>query len=228
MSQQTPYGAPAAPPPSPAPGGQQPGFPPPGPPQRTNTMAILGLVFAFVFSPLGIVFSAMGLSQTRKRGEGGRGLAVTGLVLSIVFTLIGIAVAVVVIGVATQYAEDSAATAAEPVVDELTAEAPAGDGVAAACDVIMTSLLDMETEMATAVTPEEVDAAIGRIRSTMEGAAASTSDATFVADVQLLSDGLQELADVAAAGGDTTELERELGRNSGQVGATCGMAGWTE
>ena len=47
-------------------------------------MAILGLIFAFVFSPLGIVFSAIGLGQTKQRGERGRGLAIAGLILSIV------------------------------------------------------------------------------------------------------------------------------------------------
>jgi peptidyl-prolyl cis-trans isomerase B (cyclophilin B) len=49
--------------------------------QRTNVMAILGLVFAFIFSPLGIVFSAIGLSQIKRRREGGKGLAISGLVL---------------------------------------------------------------------------------------------------------------------------------------------------
>src|SRR5436309_3098447 len=40
----------------------------------TNTMAILALVFAFVFAPLGIVFGHMGRSQIKKSGEQGDGL----------------------------------------------------------------------------------------------------------------------------------------------------------
>src|SRR4051812_10732381 len=98
VSEQQPYGAPygqvQAPPP-PAPGY---GFPPPQ--QKTNTMAILGLVFAFLIAPLGIVFSALGLKQTKERNEGGRGLAVTGLILSIIFTLIWVLLWVFVFAVA--------------------------------------------------------------------------------------------------------------------------------
>ena len=53
----------------------------------TDLMAVLGLVFAFVFSPLGIVFSAVGLHSTRRDGTRGRGLAVAGLVLSVLGTV---------------------------------------------------------------------------------------------------------------------------------------------
>lgn len=69
---------------------------PPAPTRGTNTMAILALVFAFVFSPLGIVFGIIGRKQTARTGEGGRGLATAGLILSIVFLVIGIATAVLV------------------------------------------------------------------------------------------------------------------------------------
>ena len=61
-------------------------------------MAILAIVFAFVFSPLGIVFGIIGRKQTARTGEGGRGLATAGLILSIIFLVIGI-VAAVLIGV---------------------------------------------------------------------------------------------------------------------------------
>jgi hypothetical protein len=59
-------------------------------PGKTNTMAILGLVFAFVFAPLGIVFSIMGRNQIRQTGEGGAGLAKAGLILGIVFTVLSV------------------------------------------------------------------------------------------------------------------------------------------
>ncbi len=51
-------------------------------------MAILALVFAFVFSPLGIVFGVIGRRQIAESGEEGRGLATAGLVLGIVFTVL--------------------------------------------------------------------------------------------------------------------------------------------
>ncbi|MCZ2811172.1 MULTISPECIES: DUF4190 domain-containing protein [unclassified Modestobacter] len=49
----------------------------------TDAMAVLGLVFAFVFFPLGIVFSALGLRNTRRDGTRGRGLALAGMTISL-------------------------------------------------------------------------------------------------------------------------------------------------
>jgi hypothetical protein len=59
---------------------------------KTNTMAILSLIFAFVFWPLGIIFGHIARGQIRRTGEGGSGLATAGLILGYVFgvlTLIG-------------------------------------------------------------------------------------------------------------------------------------------
>jgi peptidyl-prolyl cis-trans isomerase B (cyclophilin B) len=43
-------------------------------------------VCAFLFAPLGIAFGHVSLSQIKKTGEGGRGLAIAGLITSYVFT----------------------------------------------------------------------------------------------------------------------------------------------
>jgi hypothetical protein len=56
----------------------------------TNVMAILSLVFAFVFSPVGIVLGHIAKKQIRQTGEQGSGLATAGLVLSYIFTILGI------------------------------------------------------------------------------------------------------------------------------------------
>lgn len=53
----------------------------------TNVMAILSLIFAFVFAPLGIVFGHISKKQIRRTGEGGGGLATAGLVLGYIFTI---------------------------------------------------------------------------------------------------------------------------------------------
>ena len=96
-----PYGqaAPQAPQPYQQPqNGQQPGYAPqPGyTPQGgyapaaapTETLAIIGLVGAFVFWPAGIIISPMALSKIKKNGKGGRGLALAGLIVSIVAAII--------------------------------------------------------------------------------------------------------------------------------------------
>lgn len=53
----------------------------------TNIMAILSLVFAFVFAPVGIVLGHIAKKQIKERGEQGGGLATAGLVLSYIFTI---------------------------------------------------------------------------------------------------------------------------------------------
>lgn len=152
MSQQTPYGPPSGPVPPPGyPQGQPaygqgaPGHPPTGP-QKTNTMAILGLVFAFVFSPMGIVFSAIGLGQVKERGERGRGLAIAGLILSIVLLLLTVVLFVLLI-VGFGWAMQTAAEDSQGVED------PAG--VLAACETIIPAMLAPESDMAAVTTPGE-------------------------------------------------------------------------
>jgi hypothetical protein len=56
----------------------------------TNVMAILSLVFAFIFAPLGIVFGAVAKKQIAQSGEQGSGLAKAGFWLGIVFTVLGV------------------------------------------------------------------------------------------------------------------------------------------
>ena len=78
-----PYGYPGHPyPPYP--------YPYPYPAPRTNALAIASLVCAFLFAPLGIVFGHLSLSQIRRSGEDGRGLALAGLVIGYVVTIAAI------------------------------------------------------------------------------------------------------------------------------------------
>jgi hypothetical protein len=87
--QQQQYQQPYQQPQSPYPYQQQPyqqGYPAPMTNSgQTNVMAILSLVFAFVFWPLAIVFGHIGKKQIKERGEEGDGLATAGLVLGYIF-----------------------------------------------------------------------------------------------------------------------------------------------
>lgn len=90
---QQPYGAyPPQPPGSypPAPPGYGYGQPPAA--TGTNGMAIAGFVLAFFCSLLGLIFSIIGLNQTKARNQSGRGLAIAGIVISILGILGGIIV----------------------------------------------------------------------------------------------------------------------------------------
>lgn len=84
-----PYGTsyPEYPPYPPMPYPYVPGPYPPYRPPQTNAMAIASLICAFLFAPLGIVFGHLSLSQIKKSGEDGRGLAVAGLVIGYLITI---------------------------------------------------------------------------------------------------------------------------------------------
>lgn len=72
---------------------------PPAPrPRAYNGLAVASLVCAFVFAPLGVIFGHLSLSQLKRTGERGTGLAIAGL--SIGYALMVQAVLVVVAAVA--------------------------------------------------------------------------------------------------------------------------------
>jgi peptidyl-prolyl cis-trans isomerase B (cyclophilin B) len=58
-------------------------------------LAIASLVCAFVFAPLAILFGHISLSQIKRSGQDGHGLAIAGLALGYAFTVLGV-VAIVV------------------------------------------------------------------------------------------------------------------------------------
>jgi peptidyl-prolyl cis-trans isomerase B (cyclophilin B) len=97
-----PYGA--YPPPG-AHGGYY-GFPGHPQPRQTNAMAIVSLVCAFVFAPLGILFGHISLSQIKKTGEEGRGLAIAGLVIGYLITVFTVVVLLLGVLLVVQVARD--------------------------------------------------------------------------------------------------------------------------
>ena len=232
------------------PDGGQYGHPQQWQPQGTNTLAILGFVFAFVLAPVGIVLSALGLKQTKQRNEGGRGLALAGLILSIVFTVIGL-LAIVLIAVAADDAADDlsgaasapSAVQAPPTADDdlplpsdpagtpapstpapstPASTAPAGS-VAAACDVIIPAVTGAEDDLGSAATEEEALAKLESLSQQLDSAAAGTGDADFQADVTRVTDAYRALGRAAAAG-ETPDFN-ELAEAAGDLGSDCALAG---
>jgi len=57
------------------------GYPPTAPP--TNTMAIIGLVCAFLFAPAGLICGIVARRQIKQTGEQGDGLALAAIIISI-------------------------------------------------------------------------------------------------------------------------------------------------
>ena len=184
-------------------------------------MAILGLVFAFLFQPLGIIFSAIGLSQIKKTRENGRGLALTGLILSIVFLILGLLLFIFVFAALNEVVERAAAGETQAAD---AAEDP--DGVVAACQTVIPAISAFGSDMATVTTPEEYVQVVTDTRATIEGAAGGASDPAFVGDVQALSDDLQLAADSVAAGEDPSYLMDALAEDEARVNEACTAAGY--
>lgn len=244
MSTHYPEGQSSDPLQAPPPPSQYPAAPPFGAPQgygaypgadlqrrRTNVMAILGLVFAFVFSPLGIVFSAIGLSQVKKRHEGGKGLAIAGLVLSVLFLLIGLLMVLLVLPAALQAAKQQAtaesaqAVASAPVEQAVAPAAQDTHGIVGACTVILPALTKSDSDMAKASTDEEYLQLTATLRGTIEAAAHTSTDPVFVQDVLTLSQDFQKAADLPA-GEDTATLQKAFDDDGQAVSDDCAAAGY--
>jgi hypothetical protein len=72
------------------------GAPAPAPQQGTNGLAIAGLILAFVIAPIGFILSLIGLIQVNKRRQKGKGLAITGIIVSLLAIAIGVTAVVAV------------------------------------------------------------------------------------------------------------------------------------
>ena len=67
---------------------------------KTNTLAIVALISVFFISLLGIILGHIALNQIKTTGEGGRGLAIAGLVIGYASIAISIIFVIAVLGTA--------------------------------------------------------------------------------------------------------------------------------
>ena len=89
-------------------------------PRPTNGFAIASLICAFLFAPLGIIFGHISLSQIKRTGEEGHGLAVAGLVISYLIT-IGTIIAVIAVTVLALILARSVQTSRDGQYPDVTA-----------------------------------------------------------------------------------------------------------
>jgi len=70
-------------------------------PPPTNTMAIVGLIVAFIFAPVGLALSLIALKETKGTADRtGYSLSIAGTVVSAIQVVIGILVILLYVGVA--------------------------------------------------------------------------------------------------------------------------------
>ncbi len=100
----------------------------------TSVAAIIGLIGAFVFWPVGLVASIIGISHTRPGRKKGRGIAIAGLIIS-ALAAIGTAVVIAFIAVV---ASDPAVQDSVQQLDDISngVEATSGDATG---DVVIDS-----------------------------------------------------------------------------------------
>lgn len=82
-----------------------PGYGPPPQSRRTNGMATAALAFGIIGGALGIIFGFIALHQIKRTGDGGRGRAIAGIVLSSMW-LLGAAALFALGAVADSLADD--------------------------------------------------------------------------------------------------------------------------
>lgn len=61
---------------------------------KTNTLAVLSLITAFFMNLVGLILGIIALGQIKKTGEGGKGLAIAGIIISSIGMVIGLLFAV--------------------------------------------------------------------------------------------------------------------------------------
>lgn len=78
---------------------------------RYNVLSIVGFILAFLVSVAGLVISLIALSQIKKTGERGHGLALAGVIISIVSIVLSI-IFYIIIGVAAAHNSSTGALGA--------------------------------------------------------------------------------------------------------------------
>ncbi|RDI43603.1 DUF4190 domain-containing protein [Nocardia mexicana] len=64
--------------------------------EKTNTLAIITLITGLLgFCLIPLILGFISLSQIRKRGEKGRGMAIAGMIATVVWTVAGVVVGVI-------------------------------------------------------------------------------------------------------------------------------------
>ena len=152
--------------------GEQPAAAPaynhqPAGPQKTNTLAIVGLVLAFIAAPIGAIISFVALGQIKKTGEGGRGLALAGAILGILFTVFYILVIIFSIFIASKAAEEVNKTYSSSSSSSSSGNSSSGSSSSGSStpsdDDVDQAICDSFTKIAGSQDPAELSTALGEL-----------------------------------------------------------------
>jgi hypothetical protein len=196
------YGAP--PPPPPAYGAPQPayGAPPPPAPAQSNGFAVASLIFGIIGgSLLGLIFGFIGLSKAKKIGGKGRGMSITGIILSVVWLVASVGV---VVYVASQVAEQN-----DP-------------GCAAARAFILNDS-NMQFDTSSAST---LKADLQTIVDELNADANLARSADAKSAIKAMADDFKELLDAIDSGDlPGADFDSRISRDGAAIDAACGTIG---
>jgi hypothetical protein len=157
-----------------------------------NTLAIVSIIAAFLLPLIGIITGHISLSQIKKRGERGHGLALAGTIIGyvnlVVSTIVGI---LIVVGLL------AAANAVSATSDTI-----------GACVELTTAVAEQETELAGDFTlmledPAAATESLDRISGVFYDASLNIDNAEVKAIAESLSSNVSGLSAAVAAGDDT-------------------------
>lgn len=89
---------------------------------KTNTLAIVGLILAIFIAPIGLILSIIALVKINKSKEGGKGLAIAGIIIGSLFTLGIIGMGGGNKGTTNQSTSNKASTSSAPKANNKTNE----------------------------------------------------------------------------------------------------------
>jgi hypothetical protein len=203
---------------------------PPAPPAAPveapfNVLAIVSIISAFLVSVVGIITGHIALSQIKKRGERGRGLALAGTVIGYFVTLawiIGIAVLVAV----TTFAAAAVNDAVNGDTDKLGVIGDAIGGPAGDCINFSQSVGDISTDLSDAMAamfddPATSGAIMHDIASTLQDSADSLEDESVRADASAIAQSADSLGVAIETGADPTDAANEFQTALTDFTATC-------
>lgn len=135
----------------------------PAGPQKTNTMAIVGLVLAFIAAPIGAIISFVALGQIKKTGEGGRGLALAGAILGTLFTVFFILIIIFSIVVASKAAEEANKTYSNSSSSGSSSGSSSSGSSTPSDDDVDQAICDSFTKIAGSQDPAELSTALAEL-----------------------------------------------------------------
>ncbi|TXR55569.1 FxLYD domain-containing protein [Quadrisphaera setariae] len=180
------------------------------PVRPTSVVAVIGLVLAFLLSPIGVVVSAFGIADTRGGRKAGRGLAIAGVVVGALGTVLWV-LAIVAAVVFVQRSVETVSGLSTAFPSGLPSELPSG------LPTDLGGVLGGEDASADVVV-DSCSSTVGGVATGSVSVTNSTdADASYVVTLVALNASGEEVGDLYAAVGPVSAGQSAEGQAAGFV-----------